>query len=185
MSDQPEARRDGDVTVEASAALTRLNNLTPEEARGELLKCCGSTRWAEGVTAARPFRDARELSETADRVWHESDADDWLEAFRSHPKIGERRAAHEVAAQSSRWSEEEQSEARPSAETTTALAAANREYEERFGFIFIICATGKTSDEMLAALRARLGNERDAELRVAAEEQRRITHLRLRKLLNV
>lgn len=166
------------------APLARLNSLAREEAATELLKCCGSTVWARAVADARPFADADELLETADRVWWSLSEADWLEAFRSHPKIGERRAAREVGREAARWSEEEQAGTRDAAaETRDALAAANREYEQRFGFIFIVCATGKSTDEMLALLGARLSNGRDRELRVAAEEQRRITRLRLGKLL--
>jgi OHCU decarboxylase len=165
-------------------ALTRLNSLPPAEARAELLKCCGSSRWAEGVAARRPFRTAAELFEAADLVWWALSPGDWLEAFRGHPKIGERKAAAEVSEEARRWSEREQSGAsvaRPA--TLAALAEANRVYEEKLGFIFIVCAQGKSAGEMLADLEARLNNEPGAELRVAAEEQRRITRLRLQKLL--
>ncbi|MCA1594088.1 MAG: 2-oxo-4-hydroxy-4-carboxy-5-ureidoimidazoline decarboxylase [Acidobacteria bacterium] len=169
---------------DATASLDRLNALSQEEAREELLKCCGSAKWAERAEAERPFESVRELLETADRAWWDLDREDWLEAFRSHPKIGGQKAERSVSRQATRWSEEEQSSARGgSPEIFSALAEANREYEDQFGFIFIVCATGKTSDEMLANLRERLGHDTDAELRVAAEEQRLITHLRLRKLL--
>lgn len=166
-------------------ALSRLNSLPPAEAKAELLKCCGSSRWAEGVAACRPFADAAELWETADRVWWELGREDWLEAFRGHPKIGERKAAAEVGEVARCWSEREQEGARGAAGATlAALAAGNRAYEEKFGYIFIVCAEGKTAAEMLDLLRARLGNDPEAEPRVAAEEQRQITRLRLRKLLD-
>ena len=162
-----------------------LNELAPQEAESEFLKCCGSSRWAREMTAARPFSETRELKESADRIWHSLAPDDWLEAFRAHPQIGERKAARATGAEAARWSEEEQSGTRDAAqETMAALAEANRAYEQKFGHIFIICATGKTSVEMLAAARARLANDPETELRVAAEEQRRITQLRLEKLLN-
>ena len=165
--------------------LERLNPLPPDEAEAELLKCCGSPRWASLVAARRPFRDASELMLTADAAWWSLGPEDWLEAFRSHPKIGEKKAEAATTEQARRWSEGEQSGARSaSTETLAELAEANRAYEERFGHIFIICATGKTAEEMLAALRARLGNDPREEPRVAAEEQRRITRLRLEKLLN-
>ena len=168
-----------------SDALRRLNELPPAEAAAELLGCCGSTRWAQGVAGQRPFRDARELYERADEVWWRLDADDWLEAFRSHPRIGEGEAARETGEDARRWSRDEQRGADGAARATLdELAAANREYERRFGFIFIVCATGKSADEMLAILRGRLDNDARRELRVAAEEQRRITRLRLEKLLN-
>ncbi len=165
--------------------LERLNSLPAAEAEAELLKCCGSTRWASLVAARRPFRDASELFVTADAAWWSLGPADWLEAFRSHPKIGEKKAEAATSEQARRWSEGEQSGARSaSAETLDALAEANRAYEERFGHIFIICATGRAAEEMLAALRERLGNDPREELRAAAEEQRRITRLRLEKLLN-
>jgi OHCU decarboxylase len=166
-------------------ALQRLNELPPAEAAAELSACCGSTRWARQVAEQRPFRDARELYERADQVWWRLDAEDWLEAFRSHPRIGESRAARATGEEAERWARDEQSGASGAARTTLdELAAANREYEQRFGFIFIVCATGKSADEMLALLRQRLGNDAWRELRVAAEEQRKITRLRLEKLLN-
>ena len=125
----------------------------------------------------RPFHDLGELLAKADAEWWALDAEDWLEAFSRHPKIGERAAARS-------WSEQEQAGAKSADdETKQQLAAANREYESRFGHIYIVCATGKTADEMLSLCRERLSNDPDEELRVAAEEQRRITHLRLRKLL--
>lgn len=169
----------------AAAGIVRLNALTNEDAETELLKCCGSTRWAQRMAEQRPFESLDELAETADRLWWNLDRQDWLEAFRSHPKIGERKAAKTVNEAAQRWSEEEQSGTRDAAHATLdALAAANRAYEEKFGHIFIVCATGKSTEQMLALLEERLQHDSDTELRVAVEEQRRITHLRLRKLLN-
>ncbi|MDQ3134816.1 MAG: 2-oxo-4-hydroxy-4-carboxy-5-ureidoimidazoline decarboxylase [Acidobacteriota bacterium] len=166
-------------------ALSRLNSLTPQEAADELQKCCGSTRWAGRVSALRPFRDVPELLATADRIWGELSREDWLEAFRSHPKIGEQKASPNVSGDAQCWSEREQAAARAAApETLATLAAANRVYEDKFGYIFIVCATGKTAGEMLTLLEARLDNDPDSELRIATEEQRRITQLRLQKLLN-
>jgi OHCU decarboxylase len=164
--------------------LDTLNSLAPQVCRAELLKCCGSSRWAERMAAARPFDGINSMLERADKIWWELDADDWLEAFSHHPKIGEKRAAVVQSTEAARWSEQEQSAASTvEEETRSELLALNRAYEERFGFIFIVCATGKTGEEMLALLRKRLHNDTDTELRIAAEEQRRITHLRLGKLL--
>lgn len=166
-----------------SAGLQQLNDSSREEAVSELLKCCGSESWANRVTDERPFHDLDSLLRTSDRIWLALDASDWLEAFGHHPRIGERKAARDVSDQSQRWSEEEQSGAGTSSEVAMReLIAANSEYESRFGFIFIVCATGKSTKEMLALLKERLKNETDKELRVAAEEQRRITNLRLKKL---
>ena len=164
--------------------LDNLNSLPPEDASAELLKCCGSMRWAERMAAERPFEVVAELLESADRIWWGLEPQDWLEAFSHHPKIGEKKAAATQSADAARWSEQEQSGTRTAAEELLAeLVALNRAYEERFGFIFIVCASGKTTEEMIALLKERLHNDTDTELRVAAEEQRRITHLRLRKLL--
>ena len=164
----------------------RLNRLTPEEAYAELLKCCGSTRWARETAALKPFWDVGQLLIIGHRVWSELTEDDWLEAFRAHPKIGETKAKAAVTEEERRWSEGEQARARDGAseDTRAALAEANREYEERFGFIFIIRASGRTAEEILAALGERMKNERDAEIRVAAGEQWDITELRLRKFFD-
>lgn len=164
--------------------LVEFNELALDEAEAELMKCCGSGRWAQAVASARPFASLEELLNASDRIWWGLDASDWLEAFSHHPQIGERRSERPQAAEASRWSEQEQSGTKGAdTATTEALAAGNRTYFDRFGYIFIICATGKSSTEMLSELQSRLTNDPKTELRVAAEEQRRITHLRLRKLL--
>lgn len=151
----------------------------------ELLKCCGSKEWARQVTAARSFGSVDELSVKADQIWWSLEPRDWLEAFHSHPKIGEQKAAAAVTVDAQRWSEDEQSGIRDSAaETIDALAKLNHEYEEKFGYIFIVCASGKSSEEMLAILRQRMKNDADEELRIAAAEQAKITQLRLRKLID-
>jgi OHCU decarboxylase len=167
-----------------SEAFEHLNSWPRERAEAELLKCCGSSRWARQMTAARPFQDEQELLEKADHIWWSLDGEDWLEAFSHHPKIGEKKAAQAQSAEARRWSEHEQAGAtRAATQTLLALAEANRAYERRFGFIFIVCATGKTAAEMLELCEGRLNNAADVELRIAAEEQRRITQLRLKKLL--
>ncbi|HWT03051.1 MAG TPA: 2-oxo-4-hydroxy-4-carboxy-5-ureidoimidazoline decarboxylase [Pyrinomonadaceae bacterium] len=164
--------------------MERLNSLPQEEAEAELLKCCGSTLWARRMAEERPFHGLEELLARADAEWWALDAEDWLEAFSRHPKIGEKESARAQAAAAQNWSEQEQAGTRSAdEETKRQLAAANREYESKFGYIYIVCATGKTADEMLSLCRERLSNGPEDELRVAAEEQRRITHLRLRKLL--
>jgi len=168
----------------SEAGIARLNGVSREEAERLLLGCCGSTNWARRMVECRPFQGTRELEETADRVWWELGRQDWLEAFSRHPKIGEKAAAHSGSAQTRRWSEEEQTGIKAARQDILAkLTEANRAYEARFGYIFIVCATGKSSAEMLALLEDRLQNDPDTELRVAAEEQRRITRLRLEKLL--
>lgn len=165
-------------------SLERLNNLSAEEAEAELLKCCGSTLWARRMAGHRPFLDLQELLARADAVWWALDTEDWLEAFSRHPKIGEKEAERGQAEGARQWSEQEQAGTHSADEATRlSLSESNREYERKFGFIYIVCATGKNADEMLLILRERLQNDADTELRIAAEEQRRITHLRLQKLL--
>lgn len=165
--------------------LERINRLPASEVEDELLKCCGSRKWAGRVIAERPFENVADLIAKADRVWWSLAPHDWLEAFHSHPKIGEKQAAAKTSLEAQRWSADEQSGIRDSAlETMEALAELNRAYQKKFGYIFIVCASGKTSEEMLAILRSRLGNDPDQELRTAAAEQAQITHLRLRKLLD-
>ena len=164
--------------------IERLNSLPAGEAEAELLKCCGSARWAREVAARRPFRGADELLDAAAEVWSSLDAADWLEAFSRHPKIGGRKAAGGQTLKEQAWSAAEQSGMVSADEgARDELARLNRVYEARFGYIFIVCATGKTPAEMLSLLRARLENDGETEIRVAAGEQQRITRLRLRKLL--
>lgn len=161
-----------------------LNELDPEEARTELLKCCGATRWAETLERHRPYASLEQLLAKANDVWWSLNETDWLEAFRSHPKIGERKAANAVSAQSQQWSVQEQQGVQNAAqETTDKLAQLNLDYEKKFGFIFIVCATGKSSDEILALLEQRLPNDASTELPIAAGEQAKIAELRLRKLV--
>ncbi|HEX5703797.1 MAG TPA: 2-oxo-4-hydroxy-4-carboxy-5-ureidoimidazoline decarboxylase [Pyrinomonadaceae bacterium] len=165
-------------------SIDRINELPAAQAQYEFLKCCGSTAWAKAISDARPFANSDDLSAKADGIWWSLSEEDWLEAFRAHPKIGEKKAEAAQSAEAQRWSAQEQSESeRAAAETKGALAEGNREYERRFGFIFIICATGKSAEEILAALHGRLNNDPATELRMAAEEQRKITQLRLQKLL--
>lgn len=164
--------------------LASLNSVSPSQAEEEFLKCCGSKNWAQQLASARPFANHNELIAEAERVWWSLDSADWLEAFRSHPKIGEKQAAAPTALEARQWSEDEQSGIRDSAQQTLdALAKLNQTYEEKFGYIFIVCASGKNSEEMLGLLRDRLKNNAAEELRIAAGEQAKITELRLRKLL--
>lgn len=164
--------------------LEGLNNLAHDDAVAALLKCCGSSRWASGMAAERPFDNHSELIGRADEVWWNLDERDWLEAFAAHPKIGEKASAPGGPTRAPDWSQEEQAATRDAAsETLAELARANREYEEKFGYIFIVCATGKSTEEMLALLKGRMPNEPRAELRIAAGEQNKITRLRLIKLL--
>jgi OHCU decarboxylase len=165
--------------------LEELNSLTSVAANEEFLKCCGSMRWADQMSVARPFGDFDHLTKEADLIWWSLAEEDWLEAFHAHPKIGERKAAAEQSKQAQSWSAQEQAGVANAARgILDELARQNREYEARFGFIFIVCATGKSPEEMLTILQSRIGNDRPDELLIAAEEQRKITRLRLEKLLN-
>jgi len=164
--------------------LDDLNALDAAAASRELLRCCGSTRWADRMAAARPFRDFPTLADSADRIWWQLERADWLEAFAAHPRIGAGGAGSSGEAGPERWSAQEQSGAAgASRDVAESLATANSEYASRFGYVFIICATGKSAAEMLEALEGRLGQSPEQELRIAAEEQRKITRLRLSKLL--
>lgn len=172
---------DRDGLVEAR--LKWLNSLMPEALEAELLTCCGSTTWAKKMEKLRPFQSEEDLREKSNRAWSEVDQDDWMEAFRSHPRIGEKKAETERA-RSAAWSAQEQSRAHVTTKEEQArLVDGNKAYEEKFGFIFIICATGKRTDAVLGSLEQRLENDRETELKNAAEEQSKITALRLEKLL--
>jgi 2-oxo-4-hydroxy-4-carboxy-5-ureidoimidazoline decarboxylase len=136
------------------------------------------------MIAHRPIADEPELHEIADRTWETMTEADWMEAFACHPRIGERKGSH-ASSKSSTWSQQEQSSVTTAAETTLSqLAEGNARYEETFGFTYIVCATGKNPEEMLSILDRRLSSDRASELREAAEQQRQIMHIRLRKWLN-
>jgi OHCU decarboxylase len=165
----------------SSITLELLNAMAGDAATQSLLACCGSRAWAHRVAADRPFQDLETLIAAAHDHWWSLGPADWLEAFAAHPRIGERVVP---GAAGSAWSAEEQTGAAAAeAATRDRLARLNDAYTTRFGFNFIVCATGKTADKMLANLEARLENEREAELRVAAREQIEITELRLMKWL--
>jgi 2-oxo-4-hydroxy-4-carboxy-5-ureidoimidazoline decarboxylase len=167
-----------------STVLARWNGISAEEAAKEILPCCGSRAWASEMAAHRPIRDEAALLAVNDKVCRRLSAADWLEAFRSHPRIGESQAPPSVSTQSAAWSGQEQKSMNAADETIKiALEEENRAYEERFHRIFIVCATGKTPAEMLEILRRRLRNDESTEFQEAAEEQRQITQLRLRKWL--
>jgi allantoicase len=166
------------------AGIEQFNRLSREQALKALLDCCGAKKWAQQMLKMRPFPDLGHVLDTADKVWAGLQRDDWLEAFRHHPAIGEKQAKAKQSANARRWSAGEQSVSQKGPpEMLAALAAANREYHAKFGHVFLICAAGKSSEEILKNLQQRLSNNPEAELRVAAEEQRKITRLRLEKLL--
>jgi OHCU decarboxylase len=167
-----------------SEKLEQLNKAAKETAETDFLNCCGSQTWARKMAKARPFADVAALIKQAEQIWLNLESQDWLEAFAAHPKIGAKKAVLQQSAQAAEWSESEQSGTQTAADSLrTELEKANRLYEEKFGFIFIVCATGKSAEEMLDLCRRRLNNDADSELRIAADEQRKITEIRLKKLL--
>jgi len=165
--------------------LTRWNRLSAEEAENEIVACCGSRAWARLMTNRRPIADEALLLRTSDEVWRSLGEQDWMEAFQSHPRIGASRPAQGVGHRSAAWSTEEQGKVHEEADAVkAALEAGNQEYERRFGRIFLVCATGKTGSEILEILRHRLDNDRVTEMQEAAEQQRQITRVRLKRWLS-
>jgi len=165
--------------------LDAFNGADNDAALASLMSCCASRRWALSVATLRPFKDEETLFTIADFIWTKMQETDWMEAFRAHPRIGERKPA-EASAQSKEWSSQEQATVYDShAETLAELTAGNLRYEKQFGFTYIVCATGKSAEEMLAILKVRLGNDRQSELQEAAEQQRQIMQIRLRRWLQV
>jgi len=169
-----------------NTVLQQWNTLDVSTAESEILPCCGSRAWAQELASLRPFAEPADLLAASDQVWLNLDVADWDEAFASHPRIGERKSPASATAQSARWSAQEQSATELSGEQIKdELQRANALYEARFRRIYIVCATGKSAEEMLAILRRRLDNEDAVELREAADQQRQITQLRLRKWLQL
>ena len=170
--------------TDAPAALARFNALPPPQARAALLAICGSTRWADQMTALRPIPSAAHMHAESDRLWFALDPADWLEAFDHHPRIGERKLTAPKFAATAEQSTREQSGMNAATDAQrSAFAEGNAEYEKKFGHIFLICATGKSAAEMLDQLRTRLSNDATTELRNAAREQSLITRLRLERML--
>jgi 2-oxo-4-hydroxy-4-carboxy-5-ureidoimidazoline decarboxylase len=166
--------------------LARWNALPAADAAREVLPCCGSRAWADQIAAQRPFAAPDALFAASDSIWLVLSEADWNEAFDSHPRIGQQHA-RAATAQSLSWSSSEQSAVTSSPDDAAklALAEGNRAYEAKFGRIFLDCATGKSTAEILAILRARVGNTPAQELRETAEQQRQITQLRLRRWLGL
>jgi allantoicase len=167
-----------------NSSLDWLNSLPEKKTAAALLDCCGSQEWVKRMLANRPFSNAEEMMSVADEIWNALSRKDWLQAFRHHPRIGAKKAERKQSPKAGDWSAKEQAGvARAARDARAVLAAANRAYEAAFGHIFIICATAKCAEEIQQELQRRLGNDRETELRIAAEEQRKITRLRLEKLL--
>jgi 5-hydroxyisourate hydrolase/2-oxo-4-hydroxy-4-carboxy-5-ureidoimidazoline decarboxylase len=151
----------------------------------DLEKCCGSSEWIKKVIAARPYKDIEGLYQTSDNIWASLAEDDYLEAFTHHPQIGDIESMKKKFASTASWAENEQKGSnQASIAVLSALKIANQEYLAKFGFIFIVCATGKTAQQMLDLLNQRMPNKRKTEIQLAALEQNKITHLRIDKLLS-
>jgi 2-oxo-4-hydroxy-4-carboxy-5-ureidoimidazoline decarboxylase len=167
-----------------NTTLATWNAASETAARNAMLACCGAKRWADAMVALRPIASVFALSEEADRVWGAMEEADWLEAFACHHRIGERKVSAQAGAQSAAWSRAEQAQTSSASEKVLVeIATGNQKYEELFGFTYIVCATGKSAEEMLAILKRRLGSTRESELREAAEQQRQIMQIRLGKWL--
>jgi OHCU decarboxylase len=165
--------------------LVRWNALPSNQAAADILSCCGSRAWARGMAARRPILDAAALLVACDEVWRNLPESDWMEAFRSHPRIGESHAPAASVPRSVAWSAEEQQRVGTATEDIkSVLAEGNRTYEQRFHRIFIVCAAGKSAPEILDILQRRLRNDEATELQEAAEQQRQIAHFRLKKWLS-
>jgi 2-oxo-4-hydroxy-4-carboxy-5-ureidoimidazoline decarboxylase len=169
-----------------SEVLARWNALPAADAAREVLPCCGSRAWADQLVAQRPFAAPEALFAASDSIWLALSEADWNQAFDSHPRIGQQHA-RAATAQSLSWSSSEQSAVTSSPDDAAklALAEGNRAYEAKFGRIFLVCASGKSTGEILDLLRARMGNTPQQELREAVEQQRQITQLRLRRWLGL
>jgi 2-oxo-4-hydroxy-4-carboxy-5-ureidoimidazoline decarboxylase len=164
--------------------LHELNTLNQFQLKEELMKCCGSSAWVNKMLPFIPADDMVELLEDAEEQWYKCSETDWKEAFAHHPKIGDVESLTKKFATTAQWASGEQSGVNVAAkETIEALADGNKNYEKKFGYIFIVCATGKSAEEMLNILQSRLPNTPEDEIEIAAEEQNKITKLRLEKLL--
>jgi 2-oxo-4-hydroxy-4-carboxy-5-ureidoimidazoline decarboxylase len=161
-----------------------LNSLNNSEAFKEFELCCGATNWVKRMVASRPIHSKDVLLKVAEEIWFSLKSDDWVEAFNHHPKIGDIESLREKFHNTKSISENEQSGVNDASENTLKdLAKSNQLYEDKFGFIFIVCATGKSADEMLSLIKMRLNNNAETEMRNASNEQNKITQLRLKKLL--
>ncbi|MCF6361633.1 MAG: 2-oxo-4-hydroxy-4-carboxy-5-ureidoimidazoline decarboxylase [Cyclobacteriaceae bacterium] len=165
--------------------LEELNNLPFEQQTAEFTKCCGAHNWVNKMVASNPYTSANALLETADSEWLKCTEEDGLEAFTHHPKIGDVKSLAAKYGNTKDWASNEQKEVESaSKEAIKKLAHLNKVYEDRFGFIFIVCATGKSAEEMLEILESRLDNDYNDEVKIAMGEQHKITVLRLKKLLS-
>ena len=159
----------------------------PQEKKRELLtQCCGASAWVEKMLTVFPVEDLVEFLDVTEQKWNECTPQEQMEAFEHHPKIGDINSLKEKFADTAGWAEVEQSGVVSSNEKTLQdLAKGNQEYENKFGFIFIVCATGRSAEEMLADLNSRIDHSKDEEIKIAAAEQLKITKLRLERLFEI
>lgn len=161
-----------------------LNNLNKGECRSELKKCCGSAKWVEAMISLMPFASKENLFQSSEKIWNSLSEHDWKEAFTHHPKIGDLGSLRAKFSATKELSANEQSAVNEAShETLEELARLNREYENKFGFIFIVCATGKSAGEMLQIIKERINNDPALELLNAKNEQSKITKIRLEKII--
>jgi len=164
--------------------LQQLNALSKSQLKEELFKCCGSTTWAKKLSEKSPFGSADALKHESNRIWFGADEKDWLEAFTHHPKIGDVESLEKKFASTANWASGEQSGVNiANKNVLIELKDLNDQYEKKFGYIFIVCATGKSAEEMLSLLKERILNKPEEEIEIAVNEQNKITHIRLDKLL--
>jgi len=164
--------------------IDELNQLSAKDAEENFFRCCGSKAWAQRMSCLRPFSSLAAVRGAAAEVWHALPKNDWMEAFTAHPRIGDVNSLRKKFANTKAWASGEQSGMDAAAEEIIqGLAEGNSRYEAKFGFIFIVCATGRTAEEMYALLNARYPNDIQTEIRLAAAEQLKITHLRIDKWL--
>ena len=164
--------------------IDQLNRLSEADANAAFEQCCGASEWVERMVFSRPFESLGEVLETSDTIWEECDVDDYEEAFTHHPKIGDVESIAKKYANTKAWATGEQ-KGMGGADLAVIqkLGEGNAEYEEKYGYIFIVNATGKSAIEMLALLEARMKNDPKDEILIAAGEQNKITRIRLKKLL--
>lgn len=173
------------MTVDADSKLNVLNNALSHDAAAALERCCGSHVWVEKMLERRPYQSVDDLFHVADDIWFKLAPEDWQEAFAHHPRIGDVDTLRAKFASTANWAENEQKGVSQASEAVLhELAKLNDDYFEKFGYIFIVCATGKSAQEMLEILQSRLPNDAEEELRTAAGEQAKITRIRLEKLIS-
>ncbi len=165
--------------------IDELNKLTADKAKAALAKCCGSSRWASQMTAQRPFENELQLLAAARDIWVACTRFDWLEAFTHHPRIGDVSDLQKKFSTTKEWADQEQKGVRSAtSQILQQLTRLNKEYESKFGYIFIVRATGKSAEEMLAMVQQRLQNSTKDEIKIAMAEQGKITTIRIKKLLS-